>query len=237
MPSTVYQLLILQDGELPLLPNGNVSRFREHRCTATLVWPAGSKPTPANSVVVDPCFTSRGWQSAVRRLAALGISPAQFGYYFMTHRHLDHALVVPEGVDRPDWQPWRPRLGGGLFGLSAVACPGHAPELQALKFACESGEVWVVGDAILNQDWLVNWSYYWPNGYEVEEILQTWRSVAAILARAQQVIPGHGPAIQVTAELLDRMLAGFQHAPYASDCPEVAQALRFRRDSLAAGTT
>lgn len=234
MRSNVYQLRILQEGELPLSPDGRVNRLHEHRCTATLVWPVGSQPTRANSVVVDPSFTSPGWQSAVRRLAALGVSPADVGYYFVSHPHFDHTLVVPPGVDRPDWERWRPRSGRGLSGLSAVACPGHDRDLQAVKFASEAGEVWIVGDAILNTEWLLDWSYYWPNGYDADEIVQTWRSVAAILSRARLVIPGHGPMIQVNVDLLDRLIEGFAGAPYASESPEVAQALRFRRRQLAA---
>ena len=32
------------------------------------------------------------------------------------------------------------------------------------------------------------WQYYWPNVYEVPEIVETWRSLAKILATADTVI-------------------------------------------------
>ena len=232
MSATAYQTLILQEGELPLSPDGHRNRLREHRCTTTLVWPVGVKPTSANSVIVDPCFTPRGWETAVARLATLGSAPADISYYFVTHQHLDHALAVPQGVDRPSWQLWGPGWRAGFPVIAAVACPGHAPDLQALRFPSESGEVWIVGDAILSLEWLLDWRCYWPNGYDVDETVQTWRSVAAILAAARVVIPGHGPAIAVTAALLRDLVEGFAEAPHATSCPDVMTALEVRHTEL-----
>ena len=142
---TAYQMLILQDGELPLSSEGRIDRQREHRCTATLIWPADAEPAAANSLVVDPCFTSQGWQAALARLTALGISPADIGYYFVTHRHFDHTLALPQGVDLQNWQRWGPGRRVKFPSLSEVPCLGHAPDLHALKFPSESGEVWIVG--------------------------------------------------------------------------------------------
>jgi glyoxylase-like metal-dependent hydrolase (beta-lactamase superfamily II) len=106
-----------------------------------------------------------------------------------------------------------------------------------LKFTCESEEVWIVGDAILSLEWLLDWRYYWPNGYDVEEVIQTWRSVAAILAGAEVVIPGHGPAIEVTAVLLRDLIDVFPEAPYAASCPDVMATLAARELQLKARTS
>ena len=116
--------------------------------------------------------------------------------------------------------------------LATVPCPGHAPDLQALRFPSESGEVWIVGDAILSLEWLLDWRYYWPNGYDVDEVIQTWRSVAAILAGAEVVIPGHGPTFKVTAALLRDLVEGFPKAPSAAKCPDVLATLVGRQIQL-----
>lgn len=234
MAAAAYQTLILQDGELPLSSEGRIDRRREHRCTATLVWPAGARPTSANSLVADPCFTSIGWQDALNQFAAVDASPADAGYYFVTHRHVDHVLAVPEGVDRPNWQVWGSEASERFPLLAATPCPGHDPDLQALRFPSESGEVWIVGDAILSVEWLLDWRYYWPNGYDAAEVIRTWRSVAAILAGAAVVIPGHGPAIEETATLLRDLVEGFPEAPYAASCPDVLVALVARQAELMA---
>jgi len=113
-----------------------------------------------------------------------------------------------------------------------VPCPGHAPDLRALRFPSEYGEVWIVGDAILSLEWLLDWRYYWPNGYDVDEVIQTWRSVAAILAGAEVVIPGHGPAFTVTAALLRELVEGFPEAQGAASCTDVMAALAARQIQL-----
>jgi glyoxylase-like metal-dependent hydrolase (beta-lactamase superfamily II) len=59
-----------------------------------------------------------------------------------------------------------------------------------------------------------------------------WRSVARILARAQIVIPGHGPAFEVTPQLLRDLIAAFPAARHARQCPDVLEALRVRLASL-----
>ena len=229
---TAYQMLVLQEGELPLSSEGRIERRKQHRCTATLIWPAGVGPTSSNSLVVDPCFTSQGWHDAEARLAALGVSADDIGFYFVTHRHFDHTLAVPQEVARPNWQLWESGWSARFPRLSAVACPGHAPDLHALRFPSESGEVWIVGDAILNLEWLLDWRYYWPNGYDVDEVIQTWRSVAAILSGARVVIPGHGPAIEVKTILLRDLVEVWPEAPYAASCSDVMTALEARQTEL-----
>ena len=111
--------------------------------------------------------------------------------------------------------------------------PGHEPSLRALVFPSAAEEqVWIVGDAILDEAWLRAWGYYWPNQYRPPEIVRTWQSVAAILSGADVVVPGHGPPIPVTPELLENLIAGFPTADQPDRCPEVAQALRARLQTL-----
>lgn len=77
----LYQWLILQDGRLPLDADGRRTR-REHVCTATLIWPASSKPIRANSVLVDPCFSPAGRQDA----ELLKILLDRFPHAFLAHQ-------------------------------------------------------------------------------------------------------------------------------------------------------
>lgn len=235
--SQLYQMLILQEGASPLMVDGTIQPQVEHRCTATLVWPVGETPHAVNSLIVDPSFSEQGCEQADNRLTALGISLKDVEYYFSTHAHWDHCPRGSEVETLSLWRAWRPSRSGPLAGLSAVHCPGHAADLQALRFDTVVGETWAVGDAILDRQWLLAWGFYWPNGYGEAEIVQTWRSVAAILARAAQVIPGHGPAFAVDVALLDALIAGFPCAFYAGACPEVLQALQLRRACLAATLT
>jgi hypothetical protein len=79
---------------------------------------------------------------------------------------------------------------------------------------------------------LLNWHYYWPNGYDADEVIQTWRTVAAILTGADVVIPGHGPAFKVTADLLRDLIELFPEAPYAASCPDVMATLAARQVQL-----
>jgi hypothetical protein len=74
--------------------------------------------------------------------------------------------------------------------------------------------------------------FYWPNMYEGDEIVETWRTVAAILDAARVVIPGHGPAIRVDEQLLRTLVDKFPRAMLARRCPEVQDILKNRLESL-----
>jgi glyoxylase-like metal-dependent hydrolase (beta-lactamase superfamily II) len=233
-----YQWLILQDGQLPLAPDRTVA-VGEHICTATLIWPDGRQPTMTSSLVIDPCFSRSGWRTAVERLAAVDASPQDIGYYFESHPHSDHALHVP--AKRPlfglrarhhdNWQRLAPE-SANLPGIEFVSCPGHSASLHAVRFRDRGGEVWIAADAVLNRDWLVAWEYYWPNVYSEHEIIATWSSVAKIVAKANIIIPGHGLPITVDAVLLHDLAQRFPQAEYASQCPDVLDVLRARREKV-----
>lgn len=150
---------------------------------------------------------------------------------------------VPPRPPLPEWLDWddvdvmgagrpRPYTSFNFPDLDSVPCPGHDPFAQALVFRSTRDEtVWVVGDAVLNLEWLQRWQYYWPNGYSEKEIVETWRSVAKILS-ADIIIPGHGAPIPVTRALLEHLRATFPMAEYASECPDVRDALTERLKQL-----
>jgi len=232
MPDTAasrYRWIVLQTGQLPLRPDGQVDRLAEHRCTILMLWPEGETPQAGNTVLTDPCFTLEGLRSAILELERLGVSLHVFNRVFVTHAHWDHMPSLPPHMPSIPFRMLDCDLNGVSAGLKAVHCPGHHPMGMALVFCAASGErVWVVGDAILDEEWLRAWNYFWPNAYVGPEVVDTWRSVAAIIAGADIIVPGHGAPFVVTSELVRSLLALFPGAPYAAHCLEVAERLRER---------
>jgi glyoxylase-like metal-dependent hydrolase (beta-lactamase superfamily II) len=224
---THYNYCILQEGTLPLRPNGKSIYGVEHRCTTALIWPQDERPSTRNTLVTDPCFTNAGFTDAAIQLKQLGLTIADIGYYFVTHEHGDHLPDVPPRPPFPEWLNWDD-VDVDFPDLDSIPCPGHDPFLQALVFRSSRDEtVWIVGDAVLNLEWLERWQYYWPNGYTDSEVVEHWRSVAKILA-ADVIIPGHGAPIYVTRALLGHLRATFPLAEYAAQCPDVLGAIKAR---------
>ena len=218
---------ILQLGAIPLSARGERDTTLEHRPTSVLIWPEGEAPSRSNCVLTDPYFTPNGLADARRVLARLGASWADVERLFVTHCHFDHMPRFPGEpagsrftVFTPDaTTPW----------LETVACTGHSPDLDALAFqSAGDGAVWVVGDAVLDEEWLRAWNYYWPNGYGHDQIVQHWRDVATVLSQADVIVPGHGAPIRVTPELVQDLLTDLPQAQFAEECPDVAEALRAR---------
>lgn len=236
MPSQ-FSWTILQSGQLPLQPDGSVRRGLEHRCTTTLVWPVGAPPQADNTLMIDPCFTPAGFAQAGQVLGQLNVSIEDIGAVFVTHLHTDHMLRLPDGVPAPRFRPFRPVARGPIFaGIEAEASPGHHPAQEALHFEDTEGKrVWVAGDAVLSATWLKEWAYFWPNGYAPLQIVETWRSVARIVSRADVIVPGHDAPLPVTAELVQHLLETFPQADYATRCPDVTEALGARLEQLQSG--
>jgi glyoxylase-like metal-dependent hydrolase (beta-lactamase superfamily II) len=237
-----YQWLVLQDGSLPLKPDGRRVEA-EHICTSTLLWPAGTGSSHLNSILIDPCFSAAGWESARRRLRERSIDWDSIGFYFETHEHYDHMLSMPAGKScaqtdgsesgsQPNWKRLTQGQLNSFPGISLLSCPGHSSDLQAVRCDTAEGEMWIVGDAILDRSWVLNWMFYWPNGYEASAVVETWRSVSKILETASLVIPGHGPPIFIDAELLRGLLEHFPTAFQSEQCPEVAVALKKRLQQM-----
>lgn len=231
MMKPVYEFEILQDGSLPLTAAGRRRALVEHACASVLVWPVDAKPDKENSLVVDPCFTARGFAQAQERLGRLGATFDDIGACFITHPHFDHFVSLPETM-APSWRVFEPVPDGALEGVSLVSCPGHHPLLQAVRCPTRRGELWIVGDAVIDRDFLAHWAYYWPNGYAPAQVMITWFTVAVIVSRADLIVPGHGDPIEVTAELLEELIAAWPEAPYADRCAEVGESLRSRYEQL-----
>lgn len=230
-----YEYSILQCGSLPLSPEADYDSAIEHRCTSALIWSEGSSPSHVNSVLTDPCFTSQGYQQAIQQLHHLQSSFQDIGWIFVSHPHRDHRSNLTDFMGQQPGKPFRPDDHEHLDGLVNILLPGHAPTQKGLFFRSVSDQiVCISGDAILNEAWLRAWKYYWPNFYQQAEVLQTWNSVAIILARADVIIPGHGEAFSVTAELLEHLTRTFEQAEHADQCLEVLETLRKRSESITA---
>ena len=227
-----YEWTVLQNGSLPLRANGMSVPFMEHQCTSALVWPEGERPSYENSIATDPCFTADGLRRAKRVFDGMGVSFADVVWAFVSHRHWDHQ---PGSRTEAAHLTFRVLSSpAARSGRKVVPIPGHSPDSQALVFESKSdGEVWVVGDAVLDVEWLKAWRYYWPNAYLPEEIVETWRTVAKIVSHADVIVPGHGRPIRVTAGLVKALVDGFAEAEHAAECPDVVEALRKRLRGLA----
>lgn len=230
-----YTYILLQYGTLPLTSEGSFNYSVEHRCTSVLIWPEDEKPFVDNTVLVDPYFTSQGFQYAVEQLEQLNLSFLDIGRFFVTHRHRDHLPNLSHFIGRTKFTQFQEGANTSLSGIVIVPYPGHAPDQQGLVFRSSSRQkVCITGDAVLDIEWLKTWRYYWPNGYTVAEIVETWESVGKILSYADLIIPGHGQPISVTAPLIEELLAMFASARYANDCQDVEKILSNRLDQLLA---
>jgi glyoxylase-like metal-dependent hydrolase (beta-lactamase superfamily II) len=233
-PHQRYDYLLLQVGSIPVDPDFSIDRSAEHRCASVLVWPKGEQPSRHNTVLTDPCFTDRGFRHAKAHLNRLGLAFRDIGRIFVTHRHGDHVLSLPDRTVRLDFARFRPGVTGPLAGISTVPCPGHRPELQALVFRSSTGQkVWIVGDAIINLEWLRAWAF-WPANYTTAEIIQTWTTVARILSLADLMVPGHSAPVAIDASLIGELLSTFPAAAHANRCDHVTQLLGERLDQLQA---
>ena len=66
-----FNWLLLQEGALPLRPDGSNDLKAEHVCSSVLIWPTGEEPGPDNTVVTDPCFTPRTWEPGRKNAISL----------------------------------------------------------------------------------------------------------------------------------------------------------------------
>jgi glyoxylase-like metal-dependent hydrolase (beta-lactamase superfamily II) len=227
-----FEWRIVQEGQLKIDLMGQVQPVGGF-CTITLIWPGDERPSSASALLVDPCFASNDYERATQMIEALDIDYLDMHRVFVTHLHHDHLPEVPSGVPQPRFAAYDITPVGHSSGFDIIPLPGHEAKLKALVFPSQGGEkVWVVGDAVLNEEWLVAWAYYWPNQYSPAEIIDTWRSVAKVLATADVIVPGHGDAIRVDVDLLERTLANFPSAPHAERCWDVAETIKARLETI-----
>jgi glyoxylase-like metal-dependent hydrolase (beta-lactamase superfamily II) len=227
-----YELQVLQRGGVKLRPDGRVRAYIEHLCTSVVLWPEGTIPDLDNSLIVDPCFNKKNLLKAAKCLEGLGGAMDRIGRFFVTHNHWDHLPNNLVDESMVHWVPFSCDEKGPFPGVRCHPCPGHSADSRALVLDTQHGQCWIVGDAIIDKDWLLQWCYYWPNGYNAEQVVQTWRSVASILSEADVIVPGHGNAFRVTIGVVEEVLFNWPRADFSSLCPGVEKSLRLRLESL-----
>ena len=235
-PEKRFIYRILQQGSIRLKPDGTRMLSLEHRCTAVLIWPEGEPPSEKNTVLTDPCFTRRGFQDALKQLGEIEFSFDRIGRIFVTHPHSDHCLHLPSATSRQDFPYFQPGNDDDVMsGIFAFSCPGHSPKLKALVFRTAwEGNVWITGDAVLDEEWLRAWEFFWPNIYSTADIIKTWKSLGTIIRNADIIVPGHGSPIRVTAPLLEDLISNFSGAAHSEHCKDIEHALRERLEQLQA---
>lgn len=235
-PEQYYDYRLVQTGSLPLDPEAEYHAEVEHRCTSVLIWPRGESPSRRNSILTDPCLTPQGYQEALECLRALHCTFEDVEWIFVTHAHRDHRSNLSNFLGQSPGKAFHQRESP-MPGLSTLLLSGHTPTQQGLMFRTLSqGMVCVTGDAVLDSAWLRAWKYYWPNFYREPEIVQTWRSLAAILTRADTIIPGHGVPLTVSVQLLEHLIETFpREAEHAGQCPDVRERLQIRLEHLRDG--
>ena len=224
-----FEFAILQTGELRVGPGGERREDATHRCASVLIWPEGETPSRANTLVTDPCYYTRaGFAMACEALRDLGIGWGDVGRVHVTHPHADHRPRFADRNATPGLRPFVP--GESPFeAMRLVPCPGHGRDERALVYVSSAGEeVWVVGDAILNEVWLRSTEVCMTAIYFDDEVCLQWRSMGRIMTEADLVIPGHGAPFRVTASLLEELVRRFPGARCGADCPDVTEALKGR---------
>lgn len=151
-------------------------------------------------IVADPGMVARR-SLILDPLAALGVAPDAVSHVFLSHHHPDHTINIAlfpnaEVVDfwaRYKDDLWLDHEGDG-YALSPHAhlwlTPGHTEEDASLIVEAEDGvyaltHLWWRADRTPEVD---------PLGWNQEAIV---RGRERVLAAADIVIPGHGPAFRV----------------------------------------
>jgi glyoxylase-like metal-dependent hydrolase (beta-lactamase superfamily II) len=173
----------------------------EATSTCTLI--TVSNTGRATRVLVDPGSNRRLLSGNLHRL---GIEPPAIDYVFLTHHHLDHTMnvalfpnakVVIEGAlfDQGRMMP----LAGTIPGteVEVLPTPGHSPDHTALVVPTPEGTVVIAGDVF----WWVDDQPQTldpdlPDRFATDPA-QLRRSRQLVLARADWIVPGHGPMLPV----------------------------------------
>ncbi len=135
-------------------------------------------------------------RTVLAALSARSVAPTDIAFVVFTHGHIDHvgnANLFPRatflaGQDRADGDCFSPLVFGQLMpDVTVVATPGHTSEDVSLLVRTSGGLVAIAGDVFENGD---------PSDEAWRDVsrdpeLQA-RSRAALLERADLIVPGHG---------------------------------------------
>jgi glyoxylase-like metal-dependent hydrolase (beta-lactamase superfamily II) len=168
------------------------------------------------AVIVDPGpADSQHLAAVVAELTERELVPAEI---LLTHGHADHSAGAQ--MFAAQWQiPVRAldpqhRLGSeglsdgesvrqGDLELQVIATPGHTAD--SLSFHLPQGDAVLTGDTVLGRGTSV---VAWPDGSLTDYLMSLQRlQQLAVAHPLEQVLPGHGPALDRPASLLADYLA------------------------------
>lgn len=170
-------------------------------------------PGSLTSIVVDPGPADPQHLAAIATFAHL--ADAAISLIVLTHRHPDHAEGARE-LHEMTGAPVRaldPSLCLGAEGIAAgevltagdlevrvIATPGHTSDSLCLHLPDDASLL--TGDTVLGRGTAV---IAWPDG-DLRAYLESLSSMREI-ADVQRVLPGHGPALDNPAQVIDAYLA------------------------------
>jgi len=146
-------------------------------------------------IVIDPGMV-RDRSQILKPLAALGVDPGQVTDIVLSHHHPDHTLnaaLFPNARVHDHWaiydrDKWIDRAADGVLIIPSVrliAAPGHSEQDIATLVGTADGVV------AFTHAW---WMSSGPADDPYADMNQLHVSRARILAVADRIVPGHGPA-------------------------------------------
>ncbi len=201
MDQIKYKILI--HGSLPVDANLKYHGDIPHICTSTLIYKIKDNTIIKDSLVLcDPAWIDSQYEDQIRQnLHSLDLTFADINYVFVSHEHMDHCLALHSSSLLNSAIRLTQKNIYLIKDLSIRSAPGHTHDSLILFFKSEDIKTAVVGDAIINEEYLLNWEVYRPNGYSEKEIKQTRKTMNYLIKHFSVIIPGHGDAIYVNKEL------------------------------------
>lgn len=149
--------------------------------------------------VVDPGMVA-DQQHILAPLAARGLAPADVTDVIVSHHHPDHTINVglfPAATVHDHWATYRgdvwvdrPAEGAVLAdGVTLWATPGHTDEDLSTVVTTDEGVV------VLTHLW---WHATMQGDPRATDLDRLHANRARVLAVADRIVPGHGPAFDVT---------------------------------------
>ncbi len=154
---------------------------------------------PGLIAIVDPGMVVD--QAAILEpLTALGVDPSEVTDVILSHHHPDHTVNIglfPDARVHDHWAVYhhdvwqdRPAEGAQLAdGVVLWETPGHTPQDISTVVTTDAGTV------VLTHLWWTAASESDPRGVDLEAL---HRGRARVLDVADRIVPGHGPAFDVT---------------------------------------
>lgn len=193
-----YKYKIIQKGSLPVHFDGRVNHNLPHRSTSTLVYrEINNEIDKAFLLLVDPGWVLRSeMEKAAEKLRDLKIDIHEINYLFLTHSHYDHRCGLRYMKSSRFLKSINPQflIKSGITQLEIIQTPGHSYDSRSLIIHSDK-KIAIVGDAIINNEYLELGGYYYPNNYNSIEIKITRQTMRHLIDQYDVIIPGHGDAI------------------------------------------